>query len=291
MTCIICQSDKEKKVFYYKATQYYECMGCGLIRTLPFPSNADLVAHYKKGFESGNYFALHTKKEMYADIYKQYLELIKKKIDISGKKILDVGCFTGDFLDMAQDEGALTFGVEIQSEAAEIANKKHFGRVLNCSLDETFFSEKFDVVTAFGLIEHVQNPDALLRLASHNLADGGLLVIQTPNSGSFLARLLGKYWPPYTPIEHIHHFSKKNIEHFLKSFHFSDISVMPHYKKLSVEYVYEMLHTFGSEFRALIRPIFNRLPNVIKKRCFTFYVGEMIVLARAPSRKKSGDSL
>jgi len=282
MACIICKSDQEKKAFFYKSTQYYKCKGCGLIRTLPFPSNDELIVHYQRGFDADNYSILSANKDVYTHIYKQYLNIIKGTIELRGKKILDIGCFTGDFLDMAKNEGALTFGVELQDVAAAIANEKHSGRILNCDVNNAVFKEKFDIITAFGLIEHIKKPEGLLRLAYSNLVEGGLLVLQTPNSGSLSARLLGKYWPPYTPVEHIHHFSSSNIKLFLKNFNFIDISVSPHFKQLSVEYVYAMLQTFGTEFYSLFTPIFNCLPRSVKKMILPFYGGEMIVLARTP---------
>jgi len=280
MSCIICKSCSEKKIFTYQSTDYYQCYVCGLIRTLPFPSENQIIEHYLRASKNGNYFNLAEKSEDYIPIYKKYIDLIKKKTSLKGKRILDVGCFTGEFLDLAQDEGAITFGIELQKEAYNIASKKHPERIINSNFNSAVFSEKFDIITMFGIIEHVVDPERLLDMVSKNILNGGILIIQTPNADSLLARVLGKYWPPFTPIEHIHYFSKKNIRMFLENFNFCDIEIKSHFKKLTIEYVYCMMRTFGKEFYILLTPIFRIFPRFIKKTFLYFYVGEMIIFAK-----------
>lgn len=280
MSCIICGSGREVRKFTYSAADFYECAECGLIRTLPFPTSACIREHYRAKFESGNYKALLSNMEMYADIYKSYIKLLKTYFGpLQGKKILDVGCFTGDFLDLAQKDGAITWGIELQQEAFKIACRKHPGRIMNCDFDEVVFNEKFDIVSMFGVIEHLTNPEVLLEKATGWLKGDGIVIIQTPNTGSVLANLLNKYWPPFVPVEHIHYFSERNITMLLEKYNFAVIKIKPHFKRLSVDYVYSMLRNFGPEFHALLTPFFKILPSSSKSWKMIFYAGEMIVLA------------
>lgn len=281
MSCIVCGSDRETKKFRYSAANFYECSECGLVRTLPFPTPDMIREHYRVKLETGNYRALLSNMEMYTDIYKGYIELLKARISpLQDKKILDVGCFTGDFLDLAQKEGAITWGIELQQEAFVIANRKHPGRILNCNFDEAVFKEKFDVVTLFGVIEHLTNPEVLLEKTAGWMTGNGLVIIQTPNTGSVFAKLLNKYWPPFAPVEHIHYFSERNIVMLLNKFNFTDIIIKPHVKKLSIEYVYSMLRNFGPEFQTLLTPFFTIMPASIRSSKMNFYAGEMLVSAR-----------
>lgn len=106
MKCIICNSIGEKKKFRYKNTDYYECKTCGLVRTLPFPSAMDVEKHYRTKFEKGNYSTLLENMPDYLDVYRTYVDLAKQiSGPLMGKRVLDVGCFTGDFLDLISFRG------------------------------------------------------------------------------------------------------------------------------------------------------------------------------------------
>ena len=48
---------------------------------------------------------------------------------LEGTNILDIGCFTGEFLELIQSRGADVFGLELQTEAVAIANAKLPGKV------------------------------------------------------------------------------------------------------------------------------------------------------------------
>ncbi len=284
MACIICDSQREKYKFRYLSADFYQCQGCGLIRTLPFPSEEQINAHYLDKFVEGNYRTILQNMEMYKEQYRKYMRLIQKHIgSLAKKKILDIGCFTGEFLDLAREQGAITYGIEFQKEAATIASKKHNNRVKNCSFSEAEFDERFDVVTLFGLIEHLTVPELLLQQVAKWIVDSGLIVIQTPNTGSAFSSLLGKLWPPYTPVEHIHYFSHKNIRILLEKFDLKILQIIPHYKRLSIQYVYNMLRNFGPEFHRIFSPVYSVLPRAIRHSKLSFYIGEMIVVAERQS--------
>jgi 2-polyprenyl-3-methyl-5-hydroxy-6-metoxy-1,4-benzoquinol methylase len=138
-------------------------------------------------FEHGNYELLQQFVSDYRAIYSGFLAFVRRHCPApAGRAILDIGCFSVAFLDLAQEAGFLTYGVECQPEAAAIANAKHGGRVF-CGPIEAYSPQlpmSFDVVTAFGVIEHVTDPRLTVRVVSHLLRPGGLFVIQTPNTGS-----------------------------------------------------------------------------------------------------------
>jgi len=280
MSCIICKAKSEKLKFEYQGAFFKKCTICGLVRTLPFPPKLKIINHYRDKFKKGNYKTLLAHMNSYSYVYKGFIRLLKRRIgNLSGKRILDVGCFTADFLDLAKKDGAVVYGIELQKEAYEIARKKHGNKIKNCSFEKASFKWKFDIITMFGLIEHTVHPDALIESAVRWLKKDGILIIQTPNTRSILAKILGKFWPPYVPIEHIHYFSDLNIKKFLRRYGFSNIKCTPHIKFLTLQYLYDMLETFGSEFRWMIRPFLNCMPQKFHKLKIPLYGGEMLVTA------------
>lgn len=281
--CVIC-GHKQKLLFHYLKYRYYRCSYCMLVSTYPIPSAKTILNHYKTGFKKGNYKFLRKYSQSYKSVYRQFVKIIKLRLSerndtLLDKKILDIGCFTGDFLELVKAEGANVYGLELQKEAVAIANKKLPGRVLLADVMTHKFPQKnYDIITLQGLLEHVPDPLTLLNRCSKLLKQGGIIMIQTPNSSSHLAHILGKYWPPYTPIEHMHLFGRKSMGIALKKSGFNKITYKVHWKILPINYVYNMFNTFGPEFKLFLAP-FDKL---LKKMSlpFPFYIGEFIVLAQ-----------
>lgn len=283
--CITCEKE-QKQIFVYKQHLYFQCHYCGLVSTYPYPDKKQILSHYKKKFIQGNY-RLHRQFAIpYNTVYKSFADLLisiikKQKKNIKGMRVLDIGCFTGDFLEILKKKGANVYGLELQKEAVEIANKRLGENVYQADvMTNKFPLKKFDVLTMLGVVEHVTNPAKLIERCSRLLKKDGIIFIQTPNSGSFLAKLLHKYWPPYEPIEHIHLFSKKSLVLLLEKNGFSDIKYQQSWKKLPVGYTYNMLQTFGGEFHTLSKPFSLLFNNVLSSLVLPFYVGEMTVIAK-----------
>lgn len=283
--CIICKS-VQQKIFSYKKFTYYKCIVCKLVSTYPLPTNQIIKKHYTKQFRKGNYKLLKDFSAQYNIIYLDFIERLEKELQKNNKllnniKVLDIGCFTGNFLILMNKKGADVYGIELQKKAVELANKKLPGKIYEIDVMEGKFPpHKYDVITLLGVIEHVKDPLLLIDKSSKLLRKGGLLMIQTPNSSSFLAHTLKKFWPPYTPIEHIHIFGTESIKTALKKTGFEIISINPHWKRLPIKYVYEMLQIFGQEFHNILKPmeiLIKKLPNNL---FFPFYVGEMIIIAK-----------
>lgn len=104
-----------------------------------------------------------------------------------GESILEVGCGQGAFVKRMLDSGFSIEGIEMNSQAIEYA-KNHDIPVSEKSLQELLVdsSEKFDVVCAFQVLEHVPNPlDFLLDLLKL-IKPGGQLILSVPNQDSFI---------------------------------------------------------------------------------------------------------
>jgi SAM-dependent methyltransferase len=244
-----------------------------LVRLDPIPSDEQLAEHYGSRFESGNY------EPSKASERKPTLRgVFAKFASRPPGRWFDVGCFDGGLLDIAADAGWETWGIDYQGPAVEIAQKKHPGRIAVGPL-ETYTPprEDFDVVSGVGLIEHLREPDSLMRFAAGALKPGGLLVIQTLNRDSLPSKVLGKYWPPVAPPEHIWYFNRTNLMELLRRAGFETQYARAHWKPLRIGYVYEQLGVFGPELQRLARPV-QKLPRVMEWQ-LPMYGGEILVVA------------
>lgn len=287
--CLVCGS-YQRWMFEYQGHQYHRCVSCGLVSTYPLPDAAAIEAHYAENFERGNYQLLREQATAYARVYCRFADALEQAFaargrSLKGAAILDVGCFTGGLLLELQRRGADVFGLELQKEAVELANERLPGRVFQADVRGNGFpTMELDAVTLMGVIEHVLDPAGLLRRAAQLLKPGGFLLLRTPDSASLPARLLGKLWPPYAPVEHIHLFSRQSLRALLGQQGFAEIKCRQQWKRLPVAYVYNMFQTFGPELHRLFAPLYWMLPGFVRELTLPFYVGGVVLTAKRTSK-------
>ncbi|MGE3975628.1 MAG: class I SAM-dependent methyltransferase [Bdellovibrionales bacterium] len=286
--CLVCQTEYKAK-FRKRGFDYAQCPQCKLVVTLPLPDSATIEKHYEEQAKKGNYALGYKMRDAYQPIHNGLKDHLKNELKLLGKnikglKVLDIGCFLGGFIEALHKEGADVLGIELQTEAVEFVNKILPGKVLN---SDVYFnnlpSQSFDVISINGVIEHVLNPDKLVARIHELLAPGGIIMIQTPDSGSWLARTMSKHWFPYTPVEHIFLFSEKSLKLLFKQKGFEFRRRISHKKNLPIEFVYRVLGTFGPEFQKLLSPLYKASPQRLKDLSIPFYIGEMIVFGQKNS--------
>lgn len=109
-------------------------------------------------------------------------------------RVLDVGCFRGDFL-ASLPERFKKFGIEPSHAARRVAEARGI-EVLGVALETADVGERrFDVILMMDVAEHLTNPFAALSTLARWLAPGGRLIASTGNSDSLLWRLNRlNYW-------------------------------------------------------------------------------------------------
>jgi len=166
------------------------------------------------------------------------MDSIMPFIRVEKPRLLEIGCGTGDFLIEAQSRGFEVEGVEYSEHAATEANMRLGHRAVRVgSLEkECLPANKYDVIGAFDVIEHLRNPMESLKCLSASLKHGGLLVIVTPSLDSWSRRLLGRRWMEYK-TEHPTYFSEKSLTRLFRSTGFDIVDFSPNCKVLSLDYV------------------------------------------------------
>ena len=128
----------------------------------------------------------------------EQLECLKRYFT-KGKKVLDFGCNTGELLDFAQSLGCETTGVEFSlSSHSFLKEKKH--RVYSSFPDD---GQKFDVITAFDVIEHLYDVPSFLEECKSRLEVDGTLILLTGNADCLSARICQEDWWYFQFPEHI----------------------------------------------------------------------------------------
>lgn len=127
------------------------------------------------------------------------------------RRLIDVGCGDGAFLDRVRAHGVNTLGLELNEHAAAAAAAKgHL--VLSKDLAQVTPEElggHVEFLTLFQVIEHVPDPCGFLRLAAGLVAPGGYLMISVPNR--FGSCRLIPYDPANLPPHHVSRWREKDL--------------------------------------------------------------------------------
>ena len=160
-----------------------------------------------------------------------------------GPRLLDVGCATGFFIEAALEAGFDAAGIELSPVAIRLARPEVQARI-TCGDVNTLLStdsRRFDVVTAFDIIEHTLDPAAFLDDIGRVLAPGGLLVLSTPDTGHWLRTVMRARWPMLQPDQHTYLFSKAAMRTLLVDRGYDPVRIEATRKVLTLEYLFGQL--------------------------------------------------
>jgi SAM-dependent methyltransferase len=192
------------------------CRDCGLVYLNPRPAAAALPTIYP-----ANYYAYDFATSMPAVVrwVKDRVDAMKVRLYLrllpGPGRILDVGCGDGRILDMLRRHGRADWdlwGVEFSDAAAAQARRAGYTVLVGRFEDVELPPASFDLMIMNQLIEHVDDPRAMIAKARTALRPGGHLVIETPNLDSLDARLFRRrYWGGYHFPRHFTLFDARTL--------------------------------------------------------------------------------
>lgn len=117
------------------------------------------------------------------DINGVRLDFIQQHVQLTNLEVLDVGCGGGILCEAMTNAGAKVTGIDAEIEAIRVAQEhakmNHLSIDYFCTSVEAYKDQRFDVVTCMEMLEHVQNPELVLKHCRRLLKPKGYLFVST----------------------------------------------------------------------------------------------------------------
>jgi 2-polyprenyl-3-methyl-5-hydroxy-6-metoxy-1,4-benzoquinol methylase len=158
------------------------CKQCGLVWSDPFP--IDPKQFYEKDYWIGNKGAYKPKAKNIYRAAKVAMDRYRKiNQHLAGKKsVLDIGSGGGEFAYLLSRKGFNVHGIEPNEGYGKYAQDEYGLDVeIGFTKDIDFKGREFDFITMWHVLEHTEDPYAVICKIYDWVSDNGLLVVEVPN--------------------------------------------------------------------------------------------------------------
>lgn len=280
--CEACSGTRFEKRFSKLEHEFFRCLDCGLERIDPQPSDATLAAIYGKHYYDA--WGLHGQEDVVRSLKKSTFRRNLEAIPAPKRgKLLDCGAATGFLMEVAREIGFDPYGLELSEYGAgEIARQFGKDHVFQGEIEQATWADgTFDVITMYDYLEHVRDPERVLRRARALLAPGGVLSITTPSTGSFTHAVMGRHWSHYK-LEHLFYFGPDSLARLLSKAGFHHVHDTRAWKTMNLRYIHHQMETYPTPgLTQVARTLGKVLPTPLLDRPFPILMGELYAHASA----------
>lgn len=189
VACPHCRSSQSERQFTLNGFRHKTCSGCRTIYVSPRLSDVCIEELYSDDY----YSEMYTRSLL--PVFEKRKELIgqskfKQTINCWGGegvgRMLDIGAGIGEVADVFREKGWITHAIEMNKTAVEWLRGRGHAEVFHGPLGNFVTPHRYDIITAWGVVEHVINPDDFLKRIHALLSPGGLFVSEVPHGQSLL---------------------------------------------------------------------------------------------------------
>jgi len=244
VTCLLCGATEIRVLFEKAGNPYYDCKRCSFRFSTPIknPNLEQAIEEYEPSYQS--YLAAQP-----SDLpnFKAILSWMESFHPLSAANVahLDVGAGSGKFIDFIRSKRPCqSMGLEPSRALYDAFCLS--GKGIECKELAAFArstDRRFDVITAFDVLEHLPNPVEFFESADKLLKDGGHLFVSTPDAGALVPMIMGKYWHHYNAY-HLSYLDRQTITKLAQKFGFEMVDFSHKAKRISLKYLFN----YGKEF-------------------------------------------
>lgn len=181
----------------------YECRNCGLIQLAGAP-----VSYYREVIRAAAFSP-----EMREFRVGQLADWVAR-YDLKGKRILEIGCGQGEYLNLLAAAGVEATGLEYARPALEYCRRQGLQAIRGflSRPSQKLAAPAFDGFMTLNFMEHWPRPINTLRAIHNNLVPGGIGLVEVPNFDMILKEGL------YSEFisDHLSYFSRESFAYALQ---------------------------------------------------------------------------
>ena len=152
--------------------QVLKCESCGFVQAIPGIGESDYDQYVMSW--------MHLK--TMADYRRGLCTELVGRYSLHGRKILDVGCGSGEFLELLLSCGAVACGVEPSGVLADKAREKKFQVIQDVVSAKSMLEVgPIDGFTCLQVLEHVADPVGFLKILRTSLSTSGVGFVEVPS--------------------------------------------------------------------------------------------------------------
>jgi len=193
VNCPHCDSSERTKSFELNAFKHHTCIKCCCVYVSPRFNETILTELYADEYYSAMYnqsmlpFFIKRKELIGQNKYFQVIEAIQfvRTDKVKNLRVLDIGAGIGEVISVFKDNGHDCEAIEVNEVAID--------QLVNLGIkvyNESFFNyqsdEKFDVIMAWGVVEHMTEPSLFLDKVYSLMNPAGIFVSEVPHAESVL---------------------------------------------------------------------------------------------------------
>ena len=218
ISCPVCNSDNNKQLFVKWGFKISVCKVCEhtFVKNQLTPGK---LGELYKSSEVDNQFQLRKKQDKALNkywtlLYAKYLQKLKENTN-KNATLLDVGAGGGDFLSLCDELTEFELHAMEFSENSSELLKSIVGidHLYRDKISNTNFNKnKFDIITMFGVLEHIDDPVKEFNKCKEILRKDGKILILVPNLYCRAFKILGLSVPMLNPRSHLNYFNKESMK-------------------------------------------------------------------------------
>jgi len=234
--CPTCEVSSERAEYQFSiyGARYNQCQDCGHVFVSPRPKTEAVDEYYaKSAVYSSTYTDVPSAMQRVAQIgaprVRWVIETFEARFGRRPEYVLDVGAGGGHFVRACHETGLRAAGVEISAPSRSFAYD-HFGIEL---IDQDFTTDfdfgQPDIITFWGVLEHVTRPSSFVEAAVRRLGRDGLAVAAVPRWNCLDTGTQSVFNDSVVrhldPLGHISCFSDNSLVHLFSRFQLDPVAV------------------------------------------------------------------
>ena len=254
--------------------QLVACARCGLQYVSP-RLRADAVLEGYVGGSDEQFVSQARGREI---TFQKCLAAIQRIWNRQPGRLLDIGTGGGSFPHIASQQGWQADGCEPNRWLCDWALENYGLPIRQGTVfEQAYPSKSYDVVTLWDVLEHTPDPKMEIREIHRLLKDDGLLVVNYPDIGSWIAQVMGRSWVFLLDV-HLYYFTRATIRKLLEDAGFDIVTIRPHFQRLALGYVMRRATPYVGAPARMAERLFRAVG--LGEWQVPYWMGQTLVVAR-----------